>query len=80
MLKCSPGFGRAIRGLLGTAEAPALDIKTLHELAREESVLMLGLGGINPDLPGEQKSVTRSTLESVVHREPKGRLIVLHCA
>lgn len=78
-LKCSPRFGRAVRSLLGTGDAPALNIDDFRQMAVRESALVLGFNGTSPELPGEQKLVTKSTLESTIAGEPKDRLIVLHC-
>lgn len=69
----------SIRRVLGTAESPGLNIDQLRELAQKESVLVLGLAGIDPSLPGEQKAAFGPTLDTLVASEPKDRPIVLHC-
>lgn len=78
-LKCSPSFSRAVRSLLGTAHSPGIDISSLRQLASTEPVLVLSFGEADSSLPGEQKRVTRSSLEAIVSGEPKDRLIILCC-
>lgn len=78
-LKCPPTFSRAVRTFLGTAHAPGIGIDSLRELAATESVLVLDFGEADSSLPGEQKHVTRSSLEAVVKDEPKERVIILCC-
>jgi hypothetical protein len=78
-LKCSPRFSRAVRSLLGTAHSPGLDISSVRLRASQEQGLVLAFGEADQSIPGEQKHITRSTLEAVVRDEPKERLIILHC-
>lgn len=78
-LKCSPMFSRAVRSLLGTAHSPGLDINSLRQRASTEPVLVLVFGEVDSSLPGEQKRVTRSSLEAIVKDEPKDKLIILCC-
>jgi hypothetical protein len=68
-----------IRRLLGTGEAPGIDVRALRDLAAREPVLVVAMGSRDPSLPGEQVDATPSSLESVVRSVPRDRAIVTHC-
>jgi hypothetical protein len=75
---------RATRRMMGMGRAPSIAPLELHALAAREPVVIVAVGiaragGVDPQLPGEQRTASLMTLAEVVADVPRDRPIVLHC-
>ncbi len=77
-------FSKGVRGfflrMCGFQQTPAIDAAGFKVLAEKEPVLVLGMHGLDPKLPGQQVRGTLSGLAGIVREIPKDRAIVAHCA
>ncbi len=72
------------RRAIGLGAARPLTATALHALARDEDVIVVGVGivsagPLDPRLPGEQRAASLLSLRSVVADVPRQQAIVLHC-
>ena len=77
-------FSKGVRGVFlrmcGFKQTPAIDAAGFKALAEKESVLVLGMHGLDPQLPGQQLRGSLTGLSEIVREIPKDRAIVAHCA
>lgn len=83
-MKLPAAARRLARRTIGMARAQPIAPDALHELAKREEVLVIGVAVVRsgtPDsrLPGEQRVASLFTLASVVADVPRQRAIVVHC-
>lgn len=72
------------RRAIGVGSSRAITPDELHTLAREEDVIVIGVGifmpgSIDPRLPGSQRAASLLSLRSVVADVPRQQAIALHC-
>jgi hypothetical protein len=84
MMKLSAGARRFTRKSIGLGRARSISPDALEELARRETVVVIGVGIVragttDPRLPGEQRIASLLTLARTVEDLPRQRAIVLHC-
>jgi hypothetical protein len=72
------------RRAIGVGNARAITPEELHALAREEDVIVIGVGiftpgPLDPRLPGTQRAASLLSLKGVVADVPRQQAIALHC-
>ena len=83
-MKLSAGARRVTRKSIGLGRALSISPDALEELARRETVVVIGvgivrMGATDPRLPGEQRVASLLTLARTARDLPRERAIVLHC-
>lgn len=72
------------RRAIGVGKARSITPEELHALARDEDVIVIGVGivtagPLDSRLPGTQRAASLLSLKSVVADVPRQQAIALHC-
>lgn len=72
------------RRAIGLGNARSITPDELHTLARDEDVIVIGVGialsgPLDPRLPGRQRAASLLSLKGVVADLPRQQAIALHC-
>jgi hypothetical protein len=72
------------RRAIGLGGAQSITPDELHTLARDEAVIVVGVGivkagPLDPRLPGQHRAASLLSLKSAVADVPRQQAIVLHC-